>query len=112
MKTRFNGDKNQIELQKNYSIFLYRIFSELVANIIKHAKANLIELNVKKGKNFYYITVQDDGVGFNTKLKNKATEKGGFGLLSITERLDSIKGRLLIESEIGKGTKATVVIPY
>ena len=41
----------------------------------------------------------------------RATSKGGFGLLSITERLDSIKGHLNIESEIGEGTKATVVIP-
>jgi signal transduction histidine kinase len=36
---------------------------------------------------------------------------GGFGLMSITERLDSIKGHLEIESELGKGTKAKVIIP-
>ena len=37
--------------------------------------------------------------------------KGGFGLLSITERLDNIKGHLEIKSDVGEGTRATVIIP-
>jgi len=83
----------------------------LLNNVIKHAKADFIELKVKKEKNFYYITVQDNGIGFKKQLNKKANMKGGFGLLSITERLDNIKGHLEIKSDIGEGTKATVIIP-
>ena len=86
--------------------------SELLANIIKHAKAELIEINVRKGEKFYYITVEDNGVGFETNTQKKATKKGGFGLLSIIERLDNIKGQFKIESKLGKGTKATLAVPY
>jgi len=111
IETVLNGENLKIDIQKEFNIFLYRIMTELLNNILKHAKANLIELEIRKDKKFYYITVQDNGVGFKRQPKIKATSKGGFGLLSITERLDSIKGHLKIESEIGKGTKATVVIP-
>jgi len=83
----------------------------LLNNVIKHANAKMIELKVSKEKKFYYITVQDDGVGIKKPLNKKATMKGGFGLLSITERLDNIKGHLNIQSAEGKGTKATVIIP-
>ncbi len=71
----------------------------------------MIDLEVKKDKKFYYFSVKDNGVGFKIHFNKKATLKGGFGLLSITERLDNIKGNLKIKSDEGKGTEATIVIP-
>ncbi len=111
IETEIDGEDQEIDIQKEFNIFLYRIVVELLNNVIKHAKANLIRLEVHKEKKFYYITVQDDGVGFKKQPRTKASMKGGFGLLSINERLDNIKGHLQIKSEPGKGTKATVVIP-
>lgn len=111
IETTMKGEDQKIDIKKEFNIFLYRIVVELLNNVLKHAKANLIELEVRKEKKFYYITVQDDGVGFKKQPKTKATMKGGFGLLSITERLDNIKGHLEIKSELGEGTKATIVIP-
>lgn len=111
INTKFTGDDSKIDIRKEFNIFLYRIVVELINNVLKHAKADLIELKVKKEKKYYYITVQDNGVGFQKQINRKATMKGGFGLLSITERLDSIKGQLDIKSEVGKGTKASIIIP-
>jgi len=110
--TILSGEKEKIEIQKEFNIFLYRIVSELITNIIKHANASLIELNVQKGKKYYYITVKDDGVGLKQKFDKKNLSKGGFGLLSIAERLDTIKGQFRLESNNGQGTTATVAIPY
>lgn len=112
IETYLIGENTKIEINKEYNIFLYRIISELITNVIKHAKASLIKLKIKKEKKFYYITLEDNGVGFLNHPVKKATEKGGFGLMSITERLDSIKGQFTIESNLGKGTKATVIIPF
>ncbi len=109
--TQMIGEGLQIGIKKEFNIFLYRIVAELLNNVIKHAQANLIELEVKKEKNFYYISVRDNGVGFQKQIKRKTGTSGGFGLMSITERLDSIKGRLEINSELGKGTEATVILP-
>ncbi len=117
IKTNLLSDHLEIDIRKEFKIFLYRIVTELLNNALKHARANLIELEVREEKKFYYITVRDNGVGFKKPLfkkplKKKATTNGGFGLLSITERLDSIKGHLDIVSEDGAGTKATVIIPF
>jgi PAS domain S-box-containing protein len=111
IETTVISENSTIGIQQEFNIFLYRIVSELLNNVIKHANAKMIELKVSKEKKFYYITVQDDGVGIKKPLNKKATMKGGFGLLSITERLDNIKGHLNIQSAEGKGTKATVIIP-
>ncbi len=111
IRTSLVGEDQVIDIKKEFNIFLYRIVAELLNNVIKHARANLIELEVKKEKNFYYISVQDNGIGFQKQLKRKTSLSGGFGLMSITERLDSIKGRLEINSELGKGTRATVIVP-
>ncbi|SHF59675.1 PAS domain S-box-containing protein [Mariniphaga anaerophila] len=111
LKTVLIGEDQKIEIKKEYNIFLYRIVTELLNNVIKHSQADLVELEIKKEKKYYYITVRDNGVGFKKQLNKKASLEGGFGLLSITERLDSIKGHLEIDSAIGKGTSATVIIP-
>ncbi|MCG6187232.1 response regulator [Maribellus maritimus] len=111
IQTALLGENQNINIKKEFNIFLYRIVSELLTNIIKHASANLITLNIHKGKKYYYISVEDDGIGFKKSRNQKASKEGGFGLLSIIERLDSIKGQFNIESEPGKGTRATVLIP-
>jgi len=111
IKTVLTGESPKISIKKEFNIFLYRIVAELLNNAIKHACADLIELEVRKDKDFYYITVSDNGVGFKKKLNKKATMKGGFGLMSITERLENIKGNLEIKTEPLKGTKAIVRIP-
>ncbi|MCF6333453.1 MAG: response regulator [Draconibacterium sp.] len=105
------GEGQRIDIQKEFNIFIYRIVSELVTNVIKHANAKLIEIEIRKEKEMYYIIVRDDGVGFEMKINNKRKANEGFGLMSITERLDSIKGKFKIQSKIGKGTEAKIIIP-
>lgn len=111
IKTTLVSEFNKFNIRKEFKILVYRIVAELLNNAIKHASADLIEVEVKKSKDFYYITVRDNGVGFQKKMNNRVTMKGGFGLMSITERLENIKGRLEIKSGKGKGTEAIVRIP-
>ncbi len=106
------GINQKLEIQKEYKIFLYRMVSELLNNIIKHAKASQIELEIRKEKDFYSIIVRDNGVGFNNKPNKKVTRKGGFGLMSIVERVDSIKGSFEIKSKLNKGTEAIITMPF
>lgn len=110
IKTKLIDNKIKIKVQKEFEIFLYRIVCELFANIIKHAKANCIELETREKRTRYEIIVRDDGVGFDTSIKNRSTNTGGFGLSSVIERLDEMDGVLSIKSVIGKGTKAKIKI--
>lgn len=83
----------------------------MLNNVLKHANADLIEVELEKEKNFYYISVRDNGIGFQKQIKKSTGMSGGFGLMSITERLDTMKGSLEINSELGKGTEAKVILP-
>jgi PAS domain S-box-containing protein len=106
------GEDQQIKVKKEYNIFLYRTVCELLMNIIKHAKANLIELEISSGEDFYCIIVRDNGVGFKKELKERAGTTGGYGLMSIFERIDSMNGNFEIESTPGAGTEAKIIIPF
>lgn len=109
--TNFKSSENSLDINNDIRILLYRIICELLTNIIKHANADLIKIEINKDQKYFYISVLDNGKGFNYQPKDKLIEHKGFGLFSINERLDSIQGRLVIESEAEKGTKAIVSIP-
>lgn len=110
IETKFVSDNDEVDIRKEYNIFLFRIVSELLNNVIKHSEAEMVEMEVKKVNKNFYITVSDNGIGFETQIDNNKLNSG-FGLFSITERLDGIKGRFEIDSAPGKGTRAMVIIP-
>jgi signal transduction histidine kinase len=104
-----NAEETKISINKK--VLLYRVVSELLNNILKHAGADLIQVTVSEIEDKFYISVIDNGTGFNGGEHWELTAKGSFGLFSIRERLDSIGGSLVIESENFTGTKVTIEIP-
>lgn len=106
-----NNTADSLVIDNNIKILIYRIISELLSNIIKHANANLIKVEMYKDQIYLYISVSDNGKGFNYNEQTKMTDHGGFGLFSIREQLDSIQGTLNFESENNSGTKAIMQIP-
>jgi signal transduction histidine kinase len=109
--TTIKGTNDPLEIDADIRILLYRIVSELIANVIKHANADLIKIEINKDQKYLYISVVDNGQGFKYTAETKSNEQGGFGLFSIRERLDSIQGSLLFESDNQTGTNAIVQIP-
>ena len=105
--------KTQIEFQyliqkpnlpKNYEIVIYRIIQELLNNALKYAEASLILVSCSQNKDTFFITVEDNGVGFDIMDKNN----NGMGLRNIKNRVEILKGKLEIESEVNKGTSAYI----
>ena len=105
--------KTQIEFQyliqkpnlpKNYEIVIYRIIQELLNNALKYADASLILVSCSQNKDTFFITVEDNGVGFDIMDKNN----NGMGLRNIKNRVEILKGKLEIESEVNKGTSAYI----
>lgn len=86
----------------------------LVENAIKHGisvryESGKISVSSRREGDFHVITVEDDGVGFDTeKLKN--TDR--VGLRAVTTRLEYfVRGTISVQSEPGKGTLVTIRIP-
>ncbi len=108
----FNDDKEEKKIDDDISILLFQSVRELLINVVKHAKAKNIEISVQKDSECILIQILDDGVGFNIEKVGDYWEKnGGFGLFSIRERIDNIKGSFQIESNKKSGTKVSLKAP-
>jgi signal transduction histidine kinase len=84
---------------------LYRITQEALNNVIKHAQANQVKVQVLAEAGFVRITIEDDGVGCDPEI---AELGGGQGLRSMRERAASIGASCSFESTPGKGTKIII----
>lgn len=102
---------SKLELDTDLSILVYRIICEFLTNVIKHAKASHVEVQIDKNKQFYFFSVLDNGKGFNYGGRSTLMKNNSYGLFSIYERLESLQGNLVIESQLKKGTKTKVSIP-
>ena len=95
----------EVELQKQLEVNAFRIIQELVANAIKHAKAEEINVQISLQQEDLQITVEDDGIGFDIdNLKDH-----GLGLSNIRSRVEFLNGKLDIRSD-AKGTSTVVDI--
>lgn len=95
---------------KNLAIF--RIIQESLNNVRKHAQATVIKIKLEMSIKSLQLTIIDNGIGFNVdEVAFKPRAEGGFGLFSIRERVELLKGEFEIKSEPQNGTKIHVVIP-
>jgi len=106
---RYNFEDTGMEnrLPQNIELGLFRILQELIANILKHAKADTVDIQLVRRSKQIMVMVEDNGKGFDfEKLKNP-----GIGLMNIESRVEAIDGVLNFETAIGKGTIVTIRIP-
>ncbi|UOQ71303.1 sensor histidine kinase [Hymenobacter cellulosilyticus] len=89
------------ERPRLYDVAAYRIVQELLANIIKHAKAHEAYVYVVYEEGHLHISAEDDGVGFTQPAANEKTAKG-IGLAGIRNRLDLLGGTLTVDSRPAK----------
>ena len=85
---------------------IYRILQELMNNILKHAKATEVQLQLAQHEDSLEITVEDNGVGFDPQAVHD-----GIGMQSIRSRVDALEGTLDIASDPGEGTSTMIHIP-
>ncbi len=106
----FHDDGAPKPLAEDVRILLFQSVRELLINIIKHAQAHEVTVDIVRVDGSIRISVADDGVGFDaadTLAESSASR--GFGLFSIRERLDFIGGSLVIDSQRGRGSRFTLL---
>jgi PAS domain S-box-containing protein len=94
---------------KETATMVFRVFQELLTNVAKHSKASRVKVFLKQMSGIIYLSVSDNGCGFEI---SPGKRKSGFGLLGMRERAESVRGRLQIESAVGVGTTVTLCVPH
>lgn len=93
------------KLPQHLEMMIYRIIQELLNNSLKYAKASQILVSCSQNKDVFFITVEDNGIGFNVK---HAEKREGMGLRNIKNRVAFLNGKLEIDSVINKGTSTYI----
>ena len=96
-----------LRLDQTIEDHLFRIIQELLSNTLRHAKAENMEVYLKKNHESILLKVLDDGIGFDTK----SEKTGNYGLENIRERILSMGGVLKILSFPNQGTSVDIKIP-
>lgn len=105
--TKLNVE-NEKRLPATIENELYRIAQEGLNNVVKHAKASEVLIQIIYTDSNIILELVDNGVGFDANLTNLS---GGLGLQGIQERIQHLGGSLEVFSELDKGTRLTVKIP-
>jgi signal transduction histidine kinase/ligand-binding sensor domain-containing protein len=94
-------------LPKDHELVLYRITQELINNVLKHASASRVSLQVGHRDEKIILMIEDNGKGFDIH-----AHKNGYGLKNLEARTQLLKGHVEIDSQPGKGTCVLIEIPY
>lgn len=92
-------------------IALYRIVQEALTNAAKHSKATQVCIRITRKNRLLSCSIEDDGVGFDTRAVPSRGKPRGLGLIGMQERLNGIAGTLSIDSARGRGTKLLIQLP-
>ena len=90
-------------------LLIFRVVQELLNNIVRHAGANQIIVSMRYELEKLVIKVCDNGKGFDVQTQELSHDRG-LGLRNIPNRLKLIGGAIFLESELEKGTTATIEI--
>ena len=110
VKIQFEAHDFDSRLEESIEMSIYRIVLELLNNTVKHAKATNAVVQLIKYPDFINITVEDNGKGF--EYEKAVIDKKGIGLGNIESRVNYLKGKMDVESSLGKGTITIIDIPY
>ncbi|MFN3917221.1 MAG: PAS domain S-box protein [Flavobacteriales bacterium] len=109
IKFNFYDNLNDDRLSLDIEFNLYRIAQECLNNVIKHASAKEVSIQIIKHSNSVIFTIEDDGLGMDLTKPGKID---GIGLFNMKNRTKALSGNFLIESKPRKGTSITIEIPF
>jgi signal transduction histidine kinase len=110
MRLKLKLQDNPRGLGTDVQYNLLRILQEAVTNAVKHSGGGTIEVSLDCTPQMLYLTIMDDGVGFNAA-DGADSQPGHYGLIGMRERAAQIGGVLQLQSEPGHGTKVTLSLP-
>jgi len=91
----------------------FRIAQEALTNVVRHARASCVLVRLVKEDDGLFLSVKDNGVGFNPQaLRKRAPRAATLGLLGMQERAHAAGGVIEIDSRASKGTEIRLTLPF
>jgi signal transduction histidine kinase len=110
-KVNFEDLSNGKDFAKeNLNLLIFRTFQESLNNILKHADADAIVVRLEYIIKELYVTISDNGSGFNTDFNTAILN--GMGLANMKKRAEMMGGTMCLQSEKGTGTTLIFKFPY
>jgi len=94
-------------IHRDYELGLYRITQELINNVIRHAEASDVSLQIGQRDSKLILMIEDNGKGFDI-----TAHRDGYGLRNLDTRTKLMNGTMSIDSQLTKGTSIMIEIPY
>jgi signal transduction histidine kinase len=107
----FNTNMENIRLENDKEVVIYRAVCELINNSVRHSGASRIEIELNKLEKFVTLQFNDNGRGFDMSMLGSEESKG-MGLSNIETRVRTVGGVFILESNPGKGTSALIKMTY
>ncbi|HZY41369.1 MAG TPA: sensor histidine kinase [Anaerolineae bacterium] len=109
---RFDTADEAARLPPQLETTLYRIAQEAITNIVHHAGATTVTINLARTNGHIRLRVTDDGCGFDvTQIPRQAVQLRRLGLLGVRERAELVGGTVNVSSQPGHGTQLEVSLP-
>ncbi|EEF79193.1 sensor histidine kinase [Methylophaga thiooxydans] len=109
LKIELNYDEAVDWLNEEVAIHVYRVVQECLTNVVRHSEATqamvVVRRHLIKGRNQVVIRVEDNGIG-------GSTEGEGFGVLGMRERVESMGGQFVFESNGNLGVRVRAWMPF
>lgn len=105
--TGFDKDR----LDENLEISLYRVIQQGLTNVIQHAQARNVVIDLNWANGEVKLVLTDDGVGFDVMNPKESQLTGHYGLANLKHRIEKHLGRMEITSQPGEGTTLLAKIP-
>lgn len=90
---------------------IYRVVQQALTNVETHAHASLVNVQLEDREAQLWVCVTDNGCGSSDEERQKAKNRGSFGIETMTARLVAFGGNLTLRSEVGAGTVVEGWVP-
>jgi signal transduction histidine kinase len=107
---RLTLEKLSRPLDRSLSECLFRVTQEALRNVGRHAKATQVHLALTYHQDHVLLQIDDNGCGFTPQQRQNTQQ--GLGLISMGERVRLVQGTITVLSEIGRGTRLSISLPF
>jgi len=112
LKVKFHADQLEQRLDPMIETECFRVAQEALTNVVRHAQAKVVTVELRKENGQLHLRVSDDGIGFDgASVREQAVRGASLGLLSMEERASLAGGGLEFKSNPGQGTEVHAWFP-